>query len=235
VPRGTPTPSGKFEVVTVIGDAQEGNAVDRSRHYPIALTDAGELLSPECGRYNRMMISRDLTFVLGGARSGKSAHAEQLASASARPVTYIATARLAGDAEFAARIAHHRERRPAHWPLIEAPVDLAGAVASADAAGHCILIDCLTLWLANLLCPPDGGEPTADYLARFSAFEAALGAAQGKVIMVSNEIGLGVVPLGAATRLYVDELGRLNQRIAALSTQVTMMVAGLPLTLKSAS
>lgn len=179
-----------------------------------------------------MMIPRDLTFILGGARSGKSVHAEQLASDSARPVTYIATARLADDAEFAARIAHHRERRPAHWQLIEAPVDLAGAVARADAPDHCILIDCLTLWLANLLCPPDGTEPTDDYLARFSAFEAALGAAQGKVIVVSNEIGLGVVPLGAATRLYVDELGRLNQRIAALSTQATMMVAGLPLILK---
>jgi adenosylcobinamide kinase / adenosylcobinamide-phosphate guanylyltransferase len=187
------------------------------------------------------MIARDLTFVLGGARSGKSVHAEQLASDSARPVTYIATARLADDAEFAARIAHHRARRPAHWQLIEASVDLAAAVAEADAdtetdaSGRCILIDCLTLWLANLLCPPDGTAPRDDYLARFAAFESALGVASGKIIVVSNEIGLGVVPLGAATRLYVDELGRLNQRIAALSTQVTMMVAGLPLALKTAA
>jgi adenosylcobinamide kinase/adenosylcobinamide-phosphate guanylyltransferase len=181
------------------------------------------------------MISRDLTFVLGGARSGKSAHAERLASGCARPVTYIATARLADDQEFAARIAHHRERRPGHWHLLEAPIDLAQALGSVDAPGHCILIDCLTLWLANLLCPSDGGAPVGDYLARFAAFEAALGAAAGKVIVVSNEIGLGVVPLGAATRLYVDELGRLNQRIAALSTQVTMMVAGLPLALKTAA
>jgi adenosylcobinamide kinase/adenosylcobinamide-phosphate guanylyltransferase len=180
------------------------------------------------------MISRDLTFVLGGARSGKSAYAERLASDSTRPVTYIATARIADDEEFAARIAHHRERRPAHWQLLEAPMDLAGALASADTAGHCTLIDCLTLWLANLLCPPDGSEPTHDYLARFAAFEAALNMATGKVIIVSNEIGLGVVPLGAATRLYVDELGRLNQRIAALCPQVTMMVAGLPLALKTA-
>jgi adenosylcobinamide kinase/adenosylcobinamide-phosphate guanylyltransferase len=181
------------------------------------------------------MIPRDLTFVLGGARSGKSVHAEQLASDSARPVTYIATAQRADDAEFAARIAHHRARRPAHWQLLDASVDLAGAVAQADAPGHCILIDCLTLWLANLLCPPDGTAPSADYLTRFAAFEAALGTATGKIIVVSNEIGLGVVPLGAATRLYVDELGRLNQRIAALSTQVTMMVAGLPLALKTAA
>jgi adenosylcobinamide kinase/adenosylcobinamide-phosphate guanylyltransferase len=180
------------------------------------------------------MIPRDLTFVLGGARSGKSLHAEQLASDSARPVTYIATARPADDAEFAARIEHHRARRPAHWHLLEASVDLAGALGEADAPGHCILIDCLTLWLANLLCPPDGTAPSHDYLKRFAAFEAALGAAAGKIIVVSNEIGLGVVPMGAATRLYVDELGRLNQRIAALSPHVTMMVAGLPLALKPA-
>ena len=180
------------------------------------------------------MIPRDLTFVLGGARSGKSAHAEWLASDSASPVTYIATARIADD-EFAARVAHHRERRPAHWRLLEAPVDLAGAVTSVDAPGHCILIDCLTLWLANLLCPPDDTPLIDDPHTQLLAFEAALASAQGKIIVVSNEIGLGVVPLGAATRLYVDELGRLNQRIAALSTQVTMMIAGLPLAIKTAS
>ncbi|MFM0006114.1 bifunctional adenosylcobinamide kinase/adenosylcobinamide-phosphate guanylyltransferase [Paraburkholderia dipogonis] len=182
------------------------------------------------------MTPRDLTFVLGGARSGKSVHAEQLASDSALPVTYIATARVTDDAEFRARIAHHRERRPAHWRLFEAGVDLAGAVTQSDAPGHCILIDCLTLWLANLLCPPEGeGLPVDQYHAQVAAFEAALANAKGKLIVVSNEIGLGVVPLGAATRLYVDELGRLNQRIAALSTQATMMVAGLPLALKTAS
>ncbi|CAB3696147.1 Bifunctional adenosylcobalamin biosynthesis protein CobP [Paraburkholderia graminis C4D1M] len=181
------------------------------------------------------MISRDLTFVIGGARSGKSVHAEQLASQSALPVTYIATARVTGDAEFSARIAHHRARRPAHWRLLEADVDLAGAVSKADAPGHCTLIDCLTLWLANLLCPADGDAlPPAQTQAHIEALEAALANARGKIIAVSNEIGLGVVPLGAATRLYVDELGRLNQRIAALSTQAAMMVAGLPLSLKTA-
>ncbi|MBW0446853.1 bifunctional adenosylcobinamide kinase/adenosylcobinamide-phosphate guanylyltransferase [bacterium M00.F.Ca.ET.228.01.1.1] len=181
------------------------------------------------------MISRDLTFVLGGARSGKSVYAERLASQSALPVTYIATARVAGDAEFNARIAHHRARRPAHWRLLEADLDLAGAVAQADAPGHCTLIDCLTLWLANLLCPADGEPlPPAEYQARIEALTTALATSRGKIIAVSNEIGLGVVPLGAATRLYVDELGRLNQRIAALSSQATMMVAGLPLALKTA-
>jgi adenosylcobinamide kinase / adenosylcobinamide-phosphate guanylyltransferase len=182
------------------------------------------------------MTPRDLTFVLGGARSGKSLHAEQLARDSALPVTYVATARVADDAEFSARIAHHRERRPAHWGLVEAGIDLAGAVTQIDAPGHCMLIDCLTLWLANLLCPPEGDAVPADQThAHIAAFEAALVNPKGKVIVVSNEIGLGVVPLGAATRLYVDELGRLNQRIAALSTQATMMVAGLPLALKTAS
>ena len=181
------------------------------------------------------MTLRDLTFVLGGARSGKSVHAEQLADRSALPVTYIATARVSDDAEFAARIAHHRERRPVHWRLVEADVDLAAALTQADAPGHCVLIDCLTLWLANLLCPAEGEALSPDrYHAQIAAFERALVAAHGKIIVVSNEIGLGVVPLGAATRLYVDELGRLNQRIAASSTQATMMVAGLPLALKTA-
>ncbi|MPW17507.1 bifunctional adenosylcobinamide kinase/adenosylcobinamide-phosphate guanylyltransferase [Paraburkholderia sp. CNPSo 3157] len=179
------------------------------------------------------MISRDLTFVLGGARSGKSLHAEGLATASALPVTYVATARI-GDDEFAARVARHRERRPVHWSLLEAPLDLPQALASIDQPGQCVLIDCLTLWLANLLCPADGSQPVVDYLARFAMLEEALAQARAKIIVVSNEIGLGVVPLGAATRLYVDELGRLNQRIAAISTQVTMMVAGLPLHLKTA-
>jgi adenosylcobinamide kinase/adenosylcobinamide-phosphate guanylyltransferase len=205
------------------GGRGEGGIIPRALHQGIH----GD------SRYNHAMIPRDLTFVLGGARSGKSAHAERLASDSACPVTYIATARIA-DEEFAQRVAHHRERRPAHWNLLEAPVDLAAAVTSVDAPGHCILIDCLTLWLANLLCPPDNAPLAEDPHARMLAFEAVLVSARGRIIVVSNEIGLGVVPLGAATRLYVDEIGRLNQRVAALSTQVTMMIAGLPLSLKTA-
>ncbi|MFX1736335.1 bifunctional adenosylcobinamide kinase/adenosylcobinamide-phosphate guanylyltransferase [Paraburkholderia sp. A1RI_3L] len=177
------------------------------------------------------MISRDLSFIVGGARSGKSAHAERLAAASGLAVTYIATAQIADD-EFAARVEHHRARRPAQWEVVEAPLDLAGALAAAAQPERCVLIDCLTLWLANLLCPPDGCAPRADAQARLDAFVATCGEAAGKVIVVSNEIGLGVVPLGAVTRHYVDELGRLNQRIAALATHATLMVAGLPLVLK---
>lgn len=178
------------------------------------------------------MISRDLTFVVGGARSGKSAHAERLADASGLPVTCIVTARVA-DPEFAARVEHHRARRPAHWQVVEAPIDLAGALDAAAAPGHCVLIDCLTLWLANLLCPPDGVPPMDDWSARIDAFAAACERASGTVLVVSNEIGLGVVPLGAATRQYVDELGRVNQRIAALADRATLLVAGLPVTLKT--
>ncbi|GGD56547.1 bifunctional adenosylcobinamide kinase/adenosylcobinamide-phosphate guanylyltransferase [Caballeronia sp. LZ025] len=179
---------------------------------------------------------RDLTFILGGARSGKSAHAERLAAESGLPVAYLATARI-GDDEFAERVRHHRERRPAHWTLVEAPLDLAGALREADRAGQCVLIDCLTLWLANLLCPPESmhDEPATlshQAMQAFDAFDRALADVRGKVIVVSNEIGLGVVPLGSVTRLYVDELGRLNQRVAAASTRATLMVAGLPLALK---
>ena len=190
------------------------------------------------------MTPPDLTFVLGGARSGKSRHAEQLAQTQASrlglSVTYIATARDAGDAEFAARIAHHRARRPAQWGLVEADIDLAGAIAGADDGHTCILVDCLTLWLANVICPAndvDGrdGLRDDDCAARMDALETALSRVQGLVIVVSNEIGMGVVPMGAMTRRYVDELGRLNQRVAALAREVTLMVAGLPMTVKSES
>jgi adenosylcobinamide kinase / adenosylcobinamide-phosphate guanylyltransferase len=181
-------------------------------------------------------MTPDLTFILGGARSGKSAHAERLADGSGLPVTYIATARI-GDAEFEERVRLHRERRPAHWPLVEAPLELAGALRAADRAGGCVLIDCLTLWLANLLFSADTpGEGIAVLPERARAaladFDAALAELRGKVIVVSNEIGLGVVPLGSVTRLYVDELGRLNQRVAAASARAVLMAAGLPLVLK---
>ncbi|WP_321879204.1 bifunctional adenosylcobinamide kinase/adenosylcobinamide-phosphate guanylyltransferase [Paraburkholderia bannensis] len=183
------------------------------------------------------MISRDLTFIVGGARSGKSAYAERLAAESGLPVTYIATAAVPegahADAEFQARIGHHRARRPAHWGLVEASLDLAGALDAAAAAGHCVLIDCLTLWLATLLCPPDSESPRPDWRERIDAFAAACERARGTVLIVSNEIGMGVVPMGAATRLYVDELGRLNQRIAALADRATLVAAGLPLVLKA--
>jgi adenosylcobinamide kinase / adenosylcobinamide-phosphate guanylyltransferase len=178
------------------------------------------------------MVSRNLTFIVGGARSGKSAYAEQLAACSGLPVTYIATAQV-GDAEFAARVALHREQRPGHWQLREAPLDLAETLDTSAGEGRCVLIDCLTLWLTNLLCPVDGSGPRADTNARLAAFLSACQRAQGTIIIVSNEIGMGVVPLGALTRQYVDELGRLNQRVAALADRALLIAAGLPLVLKA--
>ena len=180
-----------------------------------------------------------IEFILGGARSGKSALAEQRARDSRLGVTYVATG-TAGDAEMARRIAHHQSRRPAHWTLVEAPLHLAAALKQHAAPDRCLLVDCLTLWLSNLIfqgraaalaeagavidCPLLAGE--------IDALVIALADLPGHIILVSNEVGQGIVPLGATTRLYVDEAGRLHQRIAALSAQVTLVVAGLPVKLK---
>jgi len=170
-------------------------------------------------------------FILGGARSGKSAYAEQLALTQGGTVSYLATARI-GDREFAERVALHQARRPTIWSLIEAPIDLAGALDATGKPGQVVLIDCLTLWMVNLLCPPDTDAPLADWQARIDSFAEVLARTEATVLIVSNEIGLGVVPMGALTRRYVDELGRLNQRIAASCNRVTLMVAGIPLAVK---
>lgn len=175
-------------------------------------------------------------FVLGGARSGKSAYAERLAAGQSFSVTYMATAAShASDGEFGARIALHRARRPAHWQLYEADENLAGAVLQADRVGGLILLDCLTLWLTRLLCPVDHDTPLADWQVKLTEFDHALRNLKGDIIIVSNEIGMGVVPMGAITRLYVDELGRLNQRVAACCEAVTLCVAGLPMVVKAAN
>ncbi len=182
------------------------------------------------------MSAHDLTFVLGGARSGKSAFAERLASESGLPVSYLATAAVSDEPEMRARIAHHRASRPAHWPTVEVGRDLAGAVLETAREGHCLLIDCLPLWLAGWLCPPDDGPdaPADDtqWHDVVGQLAHALSTAPGKLIVVSNEIGLGVIPMGSLTRRYVDELGRLNQRVAALAPQVRFVVAGLPMAVK---
>jgi adenosylcobinamide kinase/adenosylcobinamide-phosphate guanylyltransferase len=179
-----------------------------------------------------------LHLILGGARSGKSRHAETLALAARQPVTYIATAR-AGDDEMAARIAHHRSHRPADWTTIEAPVQLAQALREACGADRVVIIDCLTLWMTNLLfdehvAQADTGviTPPPRFTAERAALLEALPALPGTVLCVSNEIGFGVVPLGAMTRFFADEMGRLNQAVAALAQRVTLTVAGLPLELK---
>ena len=165
-----------------------------------------------------------LTLVLGGARSGKSRYAEGLIAALPPPWIYVATAE-AGDAEMAERIAVHRSRRGAAWQTIEAPHDLAGALAGAmvDAA---VLVDCLTLWLSNRMLA--NADPNAD----IDRLERALDERSGPVVLVANEVGSGIVPDNALGRRFRDLQGVLNQRLAARADRVVLMVAGLPLVVK---
>jgi adenosylcobinamide kinase/adenosylcobinamide-phosphate guanylyltransferase len=167
------------------------------------------------------------TLILGGARSGKSALAERLASESVREVVYIATAQ-AGDEEMAARIAHHRMRRPASWLGVEEPMHLADALRDNAREDRCVLVDCLTLWLSNLL----GDTGPQRFEQERSLLLDALPNLPGDVLMVSNEVGLGIVPMGALTRRFVDEAGRLHQSIAAISERVLFVAAGIPLVMK---
>lgn len=167
------------------------------------------------------------TLILGGARSGKSALAERLATASGRAVTYIATSQ-AGDAEMAERIAHHRARRPAEWGCVEEPLALAATLRQHAGEGRVLLVDCLTLWLSNLL----GHADPARYIAERDALLATLPTLPGDILLVSNEVGLGIVPMGELTRRFIDEAGRLHQSLATQCERVLFVAAGLPLTLK---
>lgn len=178
------------------------------------------------------------TLILGGARSGKSAWAELQAAAHGLPVTVIATAR-ADDAEMADRIARHRAVRPAHWLCVEEPVALGAALARHARPGRVVVVDCLTLWLCNLLFDggvsyPDSGlvQPPQRLVQQREHLLHTLAAAEGELYLVSNETGLGIVPLGAGNRLFVDEAGRLNQQLAQLCERAVFMAAGLPLLLK---
>jgi adenosylcobinamide kinase/adenosylcobinamide-phosphate guanylyltransferase len=160
-----------------------------------------------------------LTFVLGGARSGKSAHAEALVEALPGPWVYIATAQGL-DAEMHARIAAHRARRPAGWRTTEAPLDLSAALSTPAP----VLVDCLTLWVTNLMLA--GREPN------WPALLAALDARTAPAVIVSNEVGLGIVPDNALARKFRDLAGRLHQQMAARADRVVFMVAGLPMVVK---
>ncbi|WAE54012.1 bifunctional adenosylcobinamide kinase/adenosylcobinamide-phosphate guanylyltransferase [Stutzerimonas frequens] len=170
-----------------------------------------------------------LELILGGARSGKSRLAERLAADSGLAVTYIATSQ-ALDGEMISRIAHHRERRPAHWELVEEPLQLARVLREQAAVNHCLLVDCLTLWLTNLLMLDDAMRLAEERDALLECLDGL----PGRILLVSNETGLGVVPLGELTRRYVDEAGWLHQAVAERAQRVTFMVAGLPMTLKAA-
>jgi adenosylcobinamide kinase/adenosylcobinamide-phosphate guanylyltransferase len=162
--------------------------------------------------------------ILGGARSGKSGYAQRRAAESGLPVTVIVTG-TAGDAEMAARIAHHQAARPAGWRVVEAPRALAAALCTEAAPGRLVVVDCLTLWLLNVI---DG-----DFEAERRALLDALPDLPGEVLFVANEIGLGIVPLGEETRRFRDEAGRLNQDLAAACERATFVAAGLPLALKA--
>ena len=171
-----------------------------------------------------------VTLILGGARSGKSTHGERLAAgtlqgASPRQAVYIATAE-AGDVEMATRIMAHRNRRGANWTTIEEPLKLTEALATAAAHGHPVLIDCLTLWLSNLMHHGADLDEATDELVR------ALDACASPVILVSNEVGLGIVPETPLGRAFRDAQGRLNMRVADRADRVILMSAGLPLVLK---
>jgi adenosylcobinamide kinase / adenosylcobinamide-phosphate guanylyltransferase len=167
--------------------------------------------------------------ILGGIRSGKSRFAEQRALTSQRPITYIATA-LARDEEMRRRIAEHQARRPASWTVVEEPFALAGALRAHASSERCVMVDCLTLWLTQLLCAGD------DRFARErEALLAVLPQVDGHVILVSNETGLGIVPLGELSRRFCDEAGRLHQDLAQICDRVFFTVAGLPQVLKGAA
>ncbi|QVL46352.1 MAG: bifunctional adenosylcobinamide kinase/adenosylcobinamide-phosphate guanylyltransferase [Methylophilaceae bacterium] len=169
--------------------------------------------------------------VLGGARSGKSAFAEKLAATSQLSVTYIATAQVYDD-EFAKRIAHHQARRPADWQLIEAPFNLASVLATQAKEYTVVIVDCLTLWLAQCICPDCALPAKVSWENERAAFINVLPNLKGDVILVSNEVGMGIVPLGEINRQFQDEQGRLNQSIATLADKVSFIAAGLPIQLK---
>jgi adenosylcobinamide kinase/adenosylcobinamide-phosphate guanylyltransferase len=185
-----------------------------------------------------------VTLILGGARSGKSACAERLAAESGRPVLYVATA-AAGDDEMAARIAAHRAQRPASWRTIEALEQMASAICSNARPGDAVLLDCLTLWVSNVILRQIGTAeadtiPAETWAAMEDSLvdemQTLLADAHDRglaLVLVSNEVGMGVVPAFALGRRFQDVLGRVNQAVAAASDIVLLMVAGIPVDLRA--
>jgi len=169
-----------------------------------------------------------VTFVLGGVRSGKSRYAQQLAEGTDR-VLFVATAEARDDAEMQAKIERHRSDRPRHWTTVEEPIELA-RILSKPYDAQVILIDCLTIFTANML--ERFGEQTTATHPQVEALCSALANARCSVILVSNEVGSGVVPAYALGRQFRDLVGDINQRVAAVATNVVFMIAGLPLALK---
>lgn len=166
-----------------------------------------------------------ILFVLGGARSGKSRHAQARAEALAGELVFLATAQ-AFDAEMAERIARHRADRGARWRSVEAPIDLASTLATESRSSHVVLVDCLTLWTSNLLLADRDITSATDELV------SALVGADGPVILVANEVGLGIVPDNALARRFRDAAGMINQAVARAASEVEFVAAGLPMRLK---
>ncbi|EWY40279.1 adenosylcobinamide kinase [Skermanella stibiiresistens SB22] len=171
------------------------------------------------------MAQPGVTLVLGGARSGKSRFAEAMAERADRPL-YLATGR-AWDGEMASRIDEHRDRRGPRWTTVEEPLDLAGTLPKLAAPDAVVLVDCLTLWVTNLMMEQ------RDIAAETRGLVQCLGGLAGPVVFVSNEVGLGIVPDNAMARAFRDHAGRLHQEVAAVAGAVHFMVAGIPMTVKS--
>ena len=166
--------------------------------------------------------------ILGGVRSGKSRMAERHASESGLEVVYVATAKVL-DEEMRVRVAHHQANRPANWHLVEAGGDLAAVLLREAATGRCVVVDCLTLWLTQLLCEDD----QARLRDEVSALLRVLPELPGSIILVSNETNMGITPMGELSRRYCDEMGRLHQQLGKICERVTLAVAGLPLVVKA--
>jgi adenosylcobinamide kinase/adenosylcobinamide-phosphate guanylyltransferase len=169
----------------------------------------------------------DVQLVIGGARSGKSSYAEAQAKASGKPVVYVATSEVR-DQEMANRVEMHKAQRPKEWNVVEEPYQLAKVLAEQSRVDNCILVDCLTLWLSNCLF----GEDSQPWSERKIELLNLLDNLPGQVILVTNEVGCGVVPMGEVSRQFVDEAGWLHQAIAAKVAKVTLVTAGLPMQLK---
>lgn len=185
--------------------------------------------------------NNSVQLVLGGARSGKTRLAEQIAKASEKSVIYVATATVYDD-EMQQRIDRHIDDRPSHWLTIEEPLNLSQVIQRYGKKNNCLLIDCLTLWLTNILmAESEEGKEGEDSLARneiktLASYKTdllnALSQVSGQVILVSNEVGQGIVPMGELSRRFIDEAGWLHQDIARIAQNVTLVVAGLPMKLK---
>lgn len=193
----------------------------------------GRSPAPYAGPANKLLLGlrgkidmADLVFVLGGARSGKSRYAQSYAEQLSEQRIFVATAEPFDD-EMADRIARHQADRGAGWMTVEAPIELAGAISTYAAADAALLVDCLTLWLSNVM------HTDRDLASETDELCSSLRAATGPVVLVSNEVGLGLVPDTALGRAFRDEQGRLNHKIAAISDRVDFIAAGLPITLKS--